>query len=272
MSVSESEFNFIAEIVREESAIALGPDKAYLVESRLLPLLPEFGLESIPSLLNAIKNGQPNAKQRLVEAFTTNETFFFRDHDAFDALRNDIIPALIQKRAERKELRIWSAASSTGQEAYSIAMMMRENFPQTKDWKITIVGTDISPEVLAKARAGAYNQIEVNRGLPAMMLIKYFDKDGPTWRIKDDLRALTQFKEMNLVRPWSIVGPLDLVLIRNVLIYFEKDIKAQILGNVRKVLAADGYVMLGGAETTLNIDDNYERLTFKKGSCFVKKA
>jgi chemotaxis protein methyltransferase CheR len=192
-----------------------------------------------------------------VDALTTNETSFFRDFHPFEALRKEILPRLIQLRGGVKQLSIWSAACSTGQEPYSLAMLIREHFPEIRDWKLSIIATDLSPTVLKVATEGAYSQLEVNRGLPAAYLVKYFTKEGDRWLIRPELKRDVEFRGMNLIQPWPIFPPLDLVFIRNVMIYFDVETKKTILRRIRNCLLPHGYLSLGTSETTINIDPEF---------------
>lgn len=269
MSISPIHFDFVRAMVRKESAIALEPGKEYLVESRLTTLARQLGMVTAEQLIEEVRR-QPDTglRYRIVEAMTTNETSFFRDVAPFDALRGHVLPDLIARRTASKALRIWCGAASTGQEPYSLAMLIREHFPSLASWRVEIVATDISREVLDRARTGCYSQLEVNRGLPASMLVKYFDKDGIAWRVKAPLRDMITFREMNLIGHWSGVDNADLVMMRNVLIYFDVTIKKQILAGVRRVLRPDGYFLLGSAESTMNVDDNYRRVPVGRTSCY----
>jgi chemotaxis protein methyltransferase CheR len=270
MSLSPLDFHYIADLVRDESAIVLESGKEYLVESRLIPLTREEGIEGIAGLVKKLK--EPGAlvlKNKVVEALTTNETSFYRDLRPFDMLREMILPELIEKRASTRTIRLWSAAASTGQEIYSIAMLIKEHFPELLSWKIELLATDLSKDVLQKAESGVYSQVEVNRGLPVTLLIKYFEKNGSEWAIKDDLRKMVSFSELNLIRPWRNISNVDIVFMRNVLIYFDVEVKRTILGNVRKAMKPDGYLFLGAAETTLNLDENFTRKAFERTGCYV---
>lgn len=249
---------YLRELVYRRSAIVLQADKTYLIDSRLTPLAREAGLSSIDELVGRIRNEGAGAPlvRRVVEAMTTNETLFFRDLHPFEALRSRILPELIRARSKQRRLRIWCAAASTGQEPYSIAMTVREHFPEVASWDVKIVATDINAAVLQRARAATYRQLEVNRGLPVSMLVKYFERQGADWVIRPVIKDLVRFTELNLLDPWNI-GPQDIVFIRNVLIYFDLETKRQLLGRVRNLLDGDGFLVLGGAETTNNIDGQY---------------
>jgi chemotaxis protein methyltransferase CheR len=273
MSISPAEFTYVSEFVRSEAAIVLGTGKEYLVEARLDPLVKELGFGSLSELVHALQTKRtPVLKSRVVESLTTNETLFFRDVEPFEILHQEVLPKVLAKREDRKELSIWCAASSTGQEPYSIAMLLRERFPQLEGWRVNIVATDISEEVLAKARKGVYTQLEVNRGLPVSYLVKYFQKSGLEWQIKEPIRQMVSFRQLNLVKPISGVPMADIVFIRNVLIYFDLDTKRAVLESIRRLLRPDGYLFLGGAETTLNVNDNYSRVPLGKGSCYQTKG
>lgn len=269
MPISPTDFDFVRAMVRKDSAIALDLGKEYLVESRLTMLARQMGLVTAEQLIEEMRRKPDNGlRYKIVEAMTTNETSFFRDVVPFDAIREHILPDMIVRRAAQKSLRIWCAAASTGQEPYSLAMLIREHFPVLASWRVEIVATDISREVLDRARTGRYSQLEVNRGLPASMLVKYFEKEGIAWRVKASLRDMITFRELNLIGNWTGVDNADFVLMRNVLIYFDVAIKKQILASVRRILRADGYLMLGGAESTMNIDDRYQRVPVGRTSCY----
>ena len=274
MTLSLPEFNYIRRLVLAQSAIMLEDDKTYLVESRLLPLARREGFASINLLVQKLQAEPFHGLHRLaVEAMTTNETSFFRDFNPFEALRKSVLPDLIARRSADRALSIWCAASSSGQEPYSLSMLIRENFPALLNWKIRILATDLSTDILARAREGRYSQLEVNRGLPASLLVKYFQKRGCDWFLRDDIRAMVDYQVLNLSNAWPAMPPMDIVMIRNVLIYFGIETKKEILAKVRKVLKPDGYFFLGGAETTFSIDDSYERVQFERSTCYrIRKA
>lgn len=267
-----SDFDFISQFINKESAIVLEKGKEYLVESRLGPLAKERGYAGgIQELVRVLKTGDLTLKQKVIEALTTNETSFFRDLDPFDMLRDELIPEMLEKRKSTRELTIWCAAVSTGQEIYSINMILLERFPELRDWKVRLVGTDINNQVLARAGEGAYSQVEINRGLPATLLVKYFEKDGMSWKIKPQLKQNIELRKLNLLDSFLGMPKCDIVFIRNVLIYFDPDVKRQILGKIKSIMRPDGYLFLGAAETTLNLDDSFQRRSFRRGGCYILK-
>jgi chemotaxis protein methyltransferase CheR len=272
MPIAKSDFEFICGLVRAKSGIVLETGKEYLVEARLSSLIRQQRIESIASLVASLKaNPHEPLVQLAVEAMTTNETSFFRDHHPFDALKKAVLPALLANRAATKSLSIWCGASSTGQEPYSIAMTLMESIPKIEDWKLTFIATDISAEMIARSRAGKYNQIEVNRGLPATLMVKFFEKQGLEWQIKPALRNMIDFREMNLTKDWPNLPAMDIIFMRNVLIYFDIDTKKTILKRSRSVLKPDGYLFLGCAETTMCIDESFERSQIDKSGCYRMK-
>jgi chemotaxis protein methyltransferase CheR len=258
VSIGTREFDFVRDLVRNESAIVLDTGKEYLVESRLLPLARAAGHPDVTSYVAEVATRrQPRALTAVVEALTTNETSWFRDNDPFTALRTTVLPALAKTRT-RKSLRIWCAACSTGQEPYSVAMTVLDS-PLLADFDVTIVATDLSEEVLERGRKGEYSQLEVNRGLPATLLVRHFQRDGLNWRISPQLRSKVEFKQLNLLRPYTMLGRFDIVFMRNVLIYFDQATKQDMLRRVRQATAPDGYLFLGAAEMTRGLDDSWER-------------
>jgi chemotaxis protein methyltransferase CheR len=272
MTLSEPEFNYVRRLVLDQSAIVLEEDKGYLVESRLLPLARREGFASINLLVQKMQAVPlQGLHHRAVEAMTTNETSFFRDFHPFDGLKKYVLPDLIVRRAAERALTIWCAACSSGQEPYSLCLLIRDNFPQLATWKVHILATDLSTEILSRAREGRYSQLEVNRGLPATMLVKYFQKRGCDWYLRDDVRNMVDFQIVNLAGAWPVLPPMDIVMIRNVLIYFGVDTKKEVLAKVRKVLKPDGYFFLGAAETTFSIDDSFERAQFERATCYRVK-
>jgi len=269
MGLDTAEFDYLCQFVHEQSAIIIDPGKEYLVESRLTPLAYQEGMESAQKLLEHLRREPPNGLHRKVlDAMTNNETIFFRDAAPFQALRQAIIPELLRKRAAERKLSFWSAAASSGQEAYSLAMLMCEDFVGLQGWSVSILGTDISTAILNRARQGRYSQLEVNRGLPAKCLTKFFRREGVEWQISGSIRKLVEFREMNLAEAWPALPQFDVIFLRNVLIYFSVEKKKEILRRVRSVLHQDGVIFLGTAETTLNLDDSFERVAWENTSYY----
>jgi chemotaxis protein methyltransferase CheR len=261
-----ADFAFIAQFLKERSGLIITQDKTYLLETRLASILRDHGLAGLPALVETLR--QPGAaalKGQVVDAMTTNETSFFRDSNPFDALRKTVIPGLIERRAHARSLRIWSAACSTGQEPYSLAMMLKDSFPILGNWKVEIVATDLSPSVLERARQGIYSTFEVQRGLPIQMLVRHFDQQEPNWQIKPELRKTVTFRPLNLLEEFSGLGQFDVVLCRNVLIYFDQPTKTRILGAIARRIAADGVLLLGGAESVFGLSDAFSGVAGLKG-------
>jgi chemotaxis protein methyltransferase CheR len=250
-------YRYLQEYVYRESGIVLDGDKHYLLEARLMPIVHQRHLASLNELCNLLRatNDAP-LRREVVEAMTTNETFFFREKGQYDALQSVILPELIQHRQEKRKLSFWSAAASFGQEAYSLAMLLLEM--GLADWSIQILGTDLSMQVLKRAEAGLYMQIEVNRGLPAQYLVKYFKRAGLDWQLKDEVRRMVRFEPMDLRKSLRTRGPFDVVFCRNVLIYFDLQTKKKILHELRETLFRGGYLLLGGSETMLNLSNQFE--------------
>lgn len=268
------DLDYVRDLVRTRSAIVLESDKAYLVHSRLDPVAKKEGVGSLPELIQKLRLAPYGALHKtVVEAITTNETSFFRDLTPFHVLRDLVLPEIITRKGQSKRLNVWCGASSSGQEPYSMMFTIFEHFPELKNWVIQFIATDLSEEMLVKCRAGKYTQLEVNRGLPVACLTKFFSKKSMGWQVQEDIRRRIDFKLMNLIGSWLPFPTIDIVFLRNVMIYFDMETKKQILGNIRKILDPDGYLFLGGAETTINIDDQYERVAVGGTSCYrVKKG
>ena len=268
LELTPADYDFIRTLVRDRAAIVLEQEKQYLIETRLQMLAKTDGFPSVNHLMAEVRSGKVSVHTRVVEAMTTNETSFFRDLEPFEALRKLVLPELMARREHERKLHFWCAASSTGQEPYSIAMLLREFQPSLKDWQLHIQASDLAHPVLERARRGVFTQLEVNRGLPATLLCKYFLKQGTEWLLKDDIRSMVEFFQMNLVAPWPALPPMDAIFLRNVLIYFDVATKQQILARVRKTLRPDGFLFLGGAETTMNLDDAFERVAYARSGCY----
>jgi chemotaxis protein methyltransferase CheR len=252
-------YEFLRNYIHRESGILLDNDKQYLLEARLLPIVQQSQLASLDALCTALRShGEPQFRKKIVEAMTTHETLFFRDVAPFDALKNEILPPLIDLRKSTRKLSFWSAAASSGQEAYSLAMMLLEM--GLGSWNLQILGTDLSEPILARAREGRYMQIEVNRGLPVNYMVKYFDRLGLDWKIKDQIRGMVGYEHFDLRQSMRTKGPFDVIFCRNVLIYFDTDTKKKILGELRAALFPGGHLILGGSESTLNLDNEFRRV------------
>ena len=264
--MTPQEFDFVAKLVRKECGLVLSADKAYLVESRLAPIARKQGCGTADAFVRELmKDTRPDRVREVVEAMVTNETFFFRDKKPFDQFKDYVLPALLKARAARKQIRIWCAASSTGQEPYSIAMLCKEAAAQLAGWRIEILATDVSNEVLRIAKEGVYSQFEVQRGLPIQLLVKYFTQQGDKWQLKPEIRSMVTYRPFNLLTDPASLGGFDVVFCRNVLIYFDTDTKTRILDGVARVLAADGHLYLGGAETVLGISSRFQPVPAQRG-------
>jgi len=271
--MTNSDFDFVRKYVRDEAAIVLEPGKEYLVESRLQTLARKENFASVDELVAEMR-ARPKSElhRKVVDAMTTNETSFFRDIHPFEALKKTILPELLKRRAGDRQLDFWCGAASTGQETFSVLMTMAEHFPDLLTWNLRYVATDLCSDALARCKAGRFSQLEVNRGLPAPLMVKYFTRQGAEWEFRPELRKRVDFREMNLVKEWHRMPPLDIVFLRNVLIYFDVETKKAILAKVRQVLRPGGYLLLGGAETTFNLDDAFERVVLEKTTCYRVKS
>ncbi|MCR9257475.1 MAG: protein-glutamate O-methyltransferase [Alphaproteobacteria bacterium] len=259
------QFTLLANLVKTQSGIVLTPDKTYLLESRLPPVARKHGLKGMEDLVNAVKAGRNKAlADDVVDAMTTNESLFFRDQKPFQIIKDEIFPKLSKSRGGAKTIKIWSAACSSGQEPYSLAMMAREE-RSIQGWTFDILASDISREMLKKAQAGTYTQFEVQRGLPITMLVKYFKQNGDKWIIDKGLQSHIRFKEFNLLHDMAPLGTFDIVMCRNVLIYFDQPTKSKILAGIAKRLAPDGVLFLGGAETVLGLSKDFKPVPSLRG-------
>jgi chemotaxis protein methyltransferase CheR len=252
-------YRFLQEHVHSQVGIVLEDNKHYLFESRLAPIVKQHGLRSINDLCMVLRAKRDvDLAHQVVEAMTTNETYFFRDPAQYEAIRTVLLPRLKEEKQDTRNLRFWSAASSTGQEAYSLAMLLLENGLQ--EWNIQIFGTDFSDKMVERARSGTYQQIEVNRGLPAAMLVKYFRRCGLDWQLSDVVRRMVRFETIDLRKSMRTLGPYDLVFCRNVMIYFDNDTKRNIMKEIHSTLFRGGWLLLGGAETATSLEERFERL------------
>ena len=260
------DYDFLRKLLKVRSGLMLSADKHYLVESRLLPIARKNGLSNLAGLVAKLKGSDSEPLiVEVVEAMTTNESLFFRDKIPFDQFRATIIPALLAARAETRRIRIWCAAASTGQEPYTLAICLKEMGKELKGWNIGIMATDLSIEVLEKAKSGIYTQFEVQRGLPVLMLIKYFSQVGEMWQIAPEIRAMVKFQPFNLLNDFSSLGTFDVVFCRNVLIYFDQETKIDVLNRISAVMARDGYLALGGAETVVGLTHAFKPIVDSRG-------
>jgi chemotaxis protein methyltransferase CheR len=259
------DYEYLRKTLKDHSGLDLSSDKQYLIESRLLPLSRKAGLSGISELVQKMKGGAADLTTQVVEAMTTNETFFFRDKVPFDHFRNSIMPEILQARSNRKSIRIWCAAGSTGQEPYSLAMCLKEMGAAIAGWRIEIIATDLSQDVLEKSRSGIYSQFEVQRGLPIQLLVKYFKQIGELWQINADIRAMIAHRQLNLLHDFSQLGVFDVIFCRNVLIYFDQDTKINIFNRLAKATEPDGFLVLGAAETVVGLTDTFKPYPERRG-------
>jgi chemotaxis protein methyltransferase CheR len=264
--VTPLDYDYLRKLLKERSGLVLSADKQYLVESRLLPLARKAGMSSLTDLVAKLK--VPGAERLIVdvvEAMTTNESFFYRDKIPFEHFRDFMMPSVLKARAAQRRIRIWCAAASTGQEPYSLSIILKEMAAQVSGWRIEIVATDLSNEVLEKARAGLYSQFEVQRGLPIQMLMKYFTQAGETWQISPEIKAMVQYRPLNLLADFSHLGHFDIIFCRNVLIYFDQPTKVDVLERMARLTEADGYLVLGAAETVVGLTEVYKPFAERRG-------
>jgi chemotaxis protein methyltransferase CheR len=252
-ALTQADFQTFRTMLKQRTGIALDEGKEYLVESRLAPIVRRDGIEISAIIADVVRRQSGPLYDEVVDAMTTNETSFFRDVHPFEAMRKEVVPQLLEANATRRQLRVLSAASSTGQEAYTMAMMLRTNFPQLADWDVRITGTDLSSYALTRAREARYSQLEVNRGLPATML-RWFRQDGREFVVSDELRKWCDFRPLNLIQPWPPMGSFDIILLRNVLIYFDQPTKENIIRSAASALAPGGVLLLGASETIINLN------------------
>jgi chemotaxis protein methyltransferase CheR len=260
------DYEYLRKLLKERSGLVLSADKQYLVESRLLPVARKANVAGLVELVQKLK--APNAEALtadVVEAMTTNESFFFRDKIPFDHFREAIIPGMLAARANQRRIRIWCAAASTGQEPYSLAMCLKEMAAQLAGWRVEIIATDLSLEVLEKAKAGIYSQFEVQRGLPIQLLVKYFTQTGEMWQIAPEIRAMVQYRPLNLLQDFAHLGTFDVVFCRNVLIYFDQETKVHVLDRIARLMENDGFLVLGAAETVVGLTDSFKPMADRRG-------
>lgn len=265
--MKQEDFELFSTLVKQRSGLVLTPEKSYLLESRLFPVARKHNMKTIEDVAQALRIKRDEVLMTdITEAMTTNESFFFRDQKPFTLFQKTILPELLASRASRKHIRIWSAAASSGQEAYSLAMICAEEAARLQGWKIDIIGTDLSREMIARAKTGIYSQFEVQRGLPVTYLIKYFQQiTGDKWQIKDNLRQMVQFREANLLTDFGLIGTFDVVYCRNVLIYFDMPTKTKVLNAISAIMPPDGFLLMGGAETVLGVCDKFKPVPGEHG-------
>ena len=258
MNIEPEHFTLVRDLVLERSGILLGDNKQYLVEARLRPICTREELASIGELVERLRSRPEALVEQVVEALTTNETSFFRDPHLFDALKDQVLPELVEKRADARALNIWCAASSSGQEPLSVAMTIRNALPKVAQWDVRIVATDINASILQKCREGVYSRFEVSRGLPPQLLTRFFREVDGSWKACDSILGMIDYRQLNLTEPFPPeLGSLDLILVRNVLIYFETAMKASILDRMKRLLRPDGVLVLGTAESTMGLTDEF---------------
>jgi chemotaxis protein methyltransferase CheR len=264
--MNSADFDYLSTLLKARSGFVISNEKIYLLESRLLPVARSNGFQSLDELIRAMKLPTGGKLQTaVVEAMTTNETFFFRDKSPFEHLNEVILPHMLIERAKTRRLRIWCAAASTGQEPFSIAICLKEIADKIGNWHVDIIGTDISNDVLEKARAGLYSQFEVQRGLPIQQLVKYFKQMGELWQIDSNLRSMVDYRPFNLLDDFAPLGKFDIIFCRNVLIYFDREGKSDVLDRLSKQLAPDGYLLLGAAETVIGLSNEFKPVAGKRG-------
>ena len=271
--MTPNEFEFLKNFLKTRSGLVLSNDKQYLVESRLLPIARSTKLETLSAVIQTLQRGGNRALEtEVIEAMTTNESFFFRDKTPFEHFKDTMLPALLESRASRKQIKVWCAAASSGQEPYSLGICLKEAATKMPGWRSRILGTDLSQEVLEKAKTGLYSQFEVQRGLPIQMLLKYFEQKGDMWQIDASMRSMVEWRKLNLLESFSHLGEFDIVFCRNVLIYFDQATKSEILGRLVKSIPDDGYLVLGAAETVVGLTDAFKPVPGKRGLFQKKQA
>lgn len=265
MMICPEDVAFLSHHLKERSGLVVTPDKGYLLESRLVPLVQRYQLKDLGEMVAKLRRHDETLGTAVTEAMTTNESFFFRDKTPFDQFEQVVLPQMMAAREDKRTLRIWSAACSSGQEAYSLAMILDSLAARLTGWKIEITGTDLSQGMVDKAKAGLYSQFEVQRGLPIQLLVKYFRKQAEHWQIDEKLRAVVRYKQWNLLHDLTPLGQFDIVFCRNVLIYFDAPTKAKVLESIAKRMPSDGLLFLGGAETVLNLSSRFSSVANQRG-------
>jgi chemotaxis protein methyltransferase CheR len=269
MVISTSDFQFLCQLIYKHSAVVLHAEKTYLAELYLQPIAESAGFATIADLVTYLRNQPFNSlHHQVIESLVTNETSFFRDTHPFEALKKYVLPELINQRTIERSLNIWCAACSNGQEPYSIAMLIKEHFPTLANWSVRLLASDFSSKVLAKAKQGRYNQLEIQRGLPKNFRDRYFEKIDHDWQIKNEILEIVEFQQINLRQSWPLFPKSDVIFLRNVLIYFDIPTKKALLQKIKQQLSPDGYLFLGNAETTIHLDESFKRVQFDKAICY----
>ncbi len=260
------EFNALCEMLKKSSGLVLTQDKQYLLESRLAPVAKKFKYDSVAALLSGWNSSRERSlENEILEAMTINESFFFRDKTPFDNFENIMLPHLLESKKRQKHIRIWSGAASTGQEAYSLSMILKEHAAELEGWRVEIVGTDLCSEALEKAKSGLYSQFEVQRGMPVKYLVKNFKQVGSMWQIDAKIRSSVQFRHFNLMNSFTMLGRFDIIFLRNVLIYFDKETKADILQRIEKQTNSECFLVLGASETLVGLNDHFKLVQDVRG-------
>ncbi|MFA5975068.1 MAG: protein-glutamate O-methyltransferase CheR [Elusimicrobiota bacterium] len=269
--MTDEEFEYIRKLIWDYAGLCLDKGKEYMAELRLTPLAKQKGFNDIDGMIASLRpdSGSKTIEWDIVEAMVTCETMFFRDRNPFELMKSTCLPELMRRHDQSRQLTVWCAACSSGQEPYSIALLIQEHFPALSQWNLKIVASDISKKILDRAREGAFSMLEINRGLPPAMLTKYFDKQEACWRLKPDIRKMVDFQQINLIREWPLPPfSVDIIFMRNVLIYFDIPTKQRILKKLQTILKPEGYLFLGGAETTINLNNNFERVPVTATGCY----
>ena len=273
MSLAYADLAFLRDLVANQSGHVITSRHAEGLEQRLLPVACTAGLDGVTSLVQQLRHADDcNLSSQVAQAVTVNETSFFRDSHVFETLRTKVLPKVIARNAQRQEICVWCAACSSGQEPYSIAMLLREHFPALANWKLRIVASDLCDRMLQRVRAGTYSQLEISQGLPAKKIIRFFQRRGARWQAKSELREMVDVHQINLTRRWPYLGQFDIVLARNVLMYFDQHTKQDILKRMRGAMRPDGYLFVGAAETLVGLCVPYQRVEMDDAVCYRPAA
>ena len=274
MALKDSDFDYIRDLVAKRTAIVLDTNKYYFVESRLDPIVDELGLKSPAELVLQLRKVPTSSQlhQKITEAITINETSFFRHLPSFRALQDHVIPKLLDSRTNQRELSLWCGACSSGQDPYTIMIILYEKFPQLVNWKLRFVATDISNKILEKAKEGKFSQLEINRGLPAQLLSQYFVKNDLDWQVKPEVRKRIEFRQLNLIESWPPLGKMDIIFLRNVLIYLDGPTKQKVISKAKELMHPDGFMFLGAAEMPMKLANTFEQIPLVRSECYQVKS